>query len=258
MSPVATPRRTALVTGAARGLGAATAERLAEDGYKVCIHYRNHESEARRLLGSLPGDGHTALHGDLTDPAEARQVFDAAVAALGRVDVLVSNAGQWIEHRVTDTSYEDWQTAWSQTLAVNLIAGASLAWAMSQHLLRREEGSEGGRIIFVGSRGAYRGEPEAPAYGAAKAGVHALAQSLAVALGPHDVGVYAVAPGVIATELTSYLLEGELGRAISAQSPFGRVGKPEEVASAIAWLASGPAIWASGGVLDLNGASYLR
>lgn len=250
--------QTALITGAARGIGAATARAFAAAGLRVAVHHRTHRSEAEALLASLPGDGHTLLAADLVEPDAATDLMDRAVRDLGSVDVLVSNAGQWIGHPPTTTDYREWQDAWRRTLDVNLTGAANLAWAMTDHLVHRTSGPAAGRMIFVGSRGAYRGEPEAPAYGAAKAGVHALAQSLAAHLGPYDVGVYAVAPGVIRTELTSYLLKGPIGEEIRSQSPFGRVGDAAEVADAILWLSSRPALWASGTVLDLNGASYLR
>jgi NAD(P)-dependent dehydrogenase (short-subunit alcohol dehydrogenase family) len=115
-----------------------------------------------------------------------------------------------------------------------------------------------GRIVNVGSRGAYRGEPRHPAYGASKAGLHALGQSLARALAPHGIAVASVAPGYVETDMTTEELATPAGGAIRAQSPFDRVARPEEVAAAVLYLASPQAEWASGTVIDLNGASYLR
>lgn len=102
------------------------------------------------------------------------------------------------------------------------------------------------------------GEPEAPAYGASKAAVHAMAQSLAVSLAPYGIAVAAVAPGFIQTDMTAAMLAGPAGDGLRAQSPFGRVAEPADVASAVAWLALADSMWASGAVIDLNGASYLR
>jgi NAD(P)-dependent dehydrogenase (short-subunit alcohol dehydrogenase family) len=116
----------------------------------------------------------------------------------------------------------------------------------------------GGRIVNVSSRGAFRGEPDSPAYGASKAGLNALGQSLAVALAPHGIAVATVAPGFVETDMTNEHLKPPRGDGIRAQSPFGRVARPAEVAEAVRWLASPAAQWASGAVLDLNGASYLR
>jgi 3-oxoacyl-[acyl-carrier protein] reductase len=119
-------------------------------------------------------------------------------------------------------------------------------------------GGRGGRIVNVGSRGAYRGEPDNPAYGASKAGLHAFGQSLAVALAPHGITVASVAPGFVATDMAAGVLATAAGQAIRAQSPFNRVATAEEVAAAVHYLASPEAAWSSGAVLDLNGASYLR
>ena len=119
-------------------------------------------------------------------------------------------------------------------------------------------GAPRGRIVNVGSRGAYRGEPDVPAYGASKAGLHAFGQSMAVALAPEGIAVVSLAPGFIATDMAAGLLDGPEGDAIRAQSPFGRVATPEEVARAIVALAEPGAEWVSGAVVDFNGASHLR
>ncbi len=116
----------------------------------------------------------------------------------------------------------------------------------------------GGRIVNVSSRGAFRGEPGQPAYGASKAGLNALGQSLAVSLGGRGIAVATVAPGFVETDMSNADLKAPRGAAIRAQSPFDRVARPTEVAAAIVWLASPEAEWASGTIVDLNGASYLR
>jgi NAD(P)-dependent dehydrogenase (short-subunit alcohol dehydrogenase family) len=116
----------------------------------------------------------------------------------------------------------------------------------------------GGAIVNVSSRGAFRGEPECPAYGASKAGMNALGQSLALALAPRGISVGTVAPGFVQTEMARRVLDGPGGDAVRAQSPFGRVARPEEVAAAVLWLASPEARFSSGTIIDVNGASYLR
>ena len=138
---------------------------------------------------------------------------------------------------------------------MNLIGVANLAWAFASHLIDR---AAPGAIVNIGSRGAFRGEPEFPAYAASKAGLHALGQSLAVALAPHAISVTSVAPVFIATQRQLAKLDGVEGAALRAQSPFGRVGTPEEIASSVFWLASPEAAWSSGAILDANGTSYLR
>jgi len=129
---------------------------------------------------------------------------------------------------------------------------------VDQHVETAEQAGGGGRIVNVSSRGAFRGEPGQPAYGASKAGLNALGQSLAIALAPHNIMVTGVAPGFVDTDMAAAHLQGASGAAIRAQSPLGRVARPAEVAAAVFYLASPQAEWASGAILDLNGASYLR
>jgi NAD(P)-dependent dehydrogenase (short-subunit alcohol dehydrogenase family) len=140
-------------------------------------------------------------------------------------------------------------------LEVNLLGAANLTYCVARHLIDR---GAPGSVVNIGSRGAFRGEPQFPAYGASKAALHAFGQSMAIALAPHRISVTSVAPGVIATERQAGTMAGPGGEAIRDQSPFGRVGTPEEVAAAVRYLASPEAVWSSGTVLDLNGASHLR
>jgi NAD(P)-dependent dehydrogenase (short-subunit alcohol dehydrogenase family) len=219
------------------------------------VHYRGGAGAAAAVRDALPGQGHLTVQADLADADAVRAMVDAAANALGGIDVLVNNAGIYLSHPVLGTSYEQWQAAWRDTLGVNLAGAANVTWCAVQHMAA---GGRGGRIVNVGSRGAYRGEPDNPAYGASKAGLHAFGQSLAVALAPHGITVASVAPGFVATDMAAEVLAAPAGEAIRAQSPFGRVATAEEVAAAVRYLASPEAAWSSGAVLDLNGASYLR
>ncbi|MEU0668644.1 SDR family oxidoreductase [Streptomyces lavendulocolor] len=247
--------RRVLVSGASRGLGRAVARAFAGNGDRVAVHYGSRADEARATLESLPGTGHALVGGDLADPAATARVADAAADALGGLDVLVNNAAVNIRHPLPETPYDTWVAAWQQHVAVNLLATANLSHLAGRRMI--DQGT-GGRIVNIGSRGAFRGEPDHPAYGATKAAVHALGQSLAVSLAPHGIAVASVAPGFFATERVAPRLTGAEGEAIRAQSPFGRVAAPEEIAAAVLWLASPAAEWSSGTVLDLNGASHLR
>ena len=204
------------------------------------------------MLASLPGDGHVLAGGDLADPEAVRAMVDGAAAALGSIDVLVNNAGVVAPHAIDETSYEDWQRAWRDVLAVNLVGAANVTWCAVRHMGR------GGRIVNVSSRGAFRGEPSMPAYGASKAGIVSLGQSLARSLGPRGIAVTSVAPGFTETDMAADALAGGERERRNAESPLGRIATPEEVAAAIVFLASPEAELASGSVLDVNGASYLR
>ena len=247
-----------LVTGASRGIGAAVAEALAAAGHRVAVHAGRDTAAAEQVCASLPGSGHLVVIGDLTSADSCERVVKEAVAGLGDLDVLVNNAGIYVGHPITETTYSDWQQTWRHTLELNLVAPANLAWLVVEHWLRRPHGPAGGRLISVGSRGAFRGEPTTPAYGASKAGLHAMTQSLAVALAPHGVVAAAVAPGFVETDMAQHILDGPDGPAIRAQSPFDRVATPAEVAAVVKWLATDAPPWVTGAVLDANGASYLR
>jgi NAD(P)-dependent dehydrogenase (short-subunit alcohol dehydrogenase family) len=252
--------RAVLVTGASRGIGAAIARAFAERGDRVAVHYRDAAAAAEAVRESLPGAGHVTVGADLADADAVRYMVDAAADALGGLDVLVNNAGIYPEHPVLGTSYEEWQAAWQAILGVNLTGAANATWCAVRHMTAadRVRNGGGGRIVNVGSRGAYRGEPTHPAYGASKAGLHAFGQSMAVALAPHGITVASVAPGYVKTDMTAEELATPVGAAIRAQSPFNRVATPEEIAAAVVYLASPEAAWSSGAVLDVNGASYLH
>ena len=249
--------RAVLVTGSSRGLGRAIATRFAASGDRVAVHHRDSRPLAEQLAADLPGAGHVVVQADMADPETVRAMVDAAADALGGLDVLVNNAGVYAgvnrPHPVFDTSFEEWRLMWRHTFEVNLFGAANACWAAARHLRGR-----GGRIVNVSSRGAFRGEPEQPAYGASKAALNSMGQSLAVALAPYGIAVASVAPGFIETDMTNEHLKAERGDAIRAQSPFGRVAQPEEIAAAVHWLATAEAEWASGTIVDLNGASYLR
>lgn len=228
---------------------------FAERGDRVAVHCRDAVAAAEAVRESLPGSGHATVRADLADADAVRSMVDAAANALGGLDVLVNNAGIYVDHPVLGTSYEEWQAAWQATLGVNLVGAANVTWCAVRHMAAS---GRGGRIVNVGSRGAYRGEPTHPGYGASKAGLHAFGQSLAVALAPHGITVASVAPGYVQTDMAAAQLATPVGDAIRAQSPFNRVATPEEIAAAVVYLASPEATWSSGAVLDLNGASYLR
>jgi 3-oxoacyl-[acyl-carrier protein] reductase len=246
--------RAVLVTGGSRGIGLAIVRAFAGLGDRVAVHHRDSASRAAEIVAGLPGRGHTAVQADLADPAAVRRAVDQAAAALGGLDVVVNNAGIYLGHRIAEVSYEEWQAAWRDIIGVNLTGAANVTWCAVQHMIA----GGGGRIVNVSSRGAFRGEPRHPAYGASKAGLNALGQSLARDLAPYGIAVTGVAPGYVETDMAAGYLAGPGGDAIRAQSPFGRVARPDEIAAAVVYLASPEAEWASGSILDLNGASYLR
>ena len=243
-----------LVTGGSRGIGRAVAVAFATHGGRVAVGYRAHREGAEETIATMEGGPHLAVHADVTDPASVERMVATAASALGSLDIVVNNAGIWIAHALDTTGYVEWQEAWRNTLDTNLVGPANVCHCAARYFV--EHG--GGRLVNISSRGAFRGEPEAPAYAASKAGLNAMSQSLALRLAPFGVFVGVVAPGFVDTERVAWKLDGPDGDAVRTQSPLGRVARPEEVAHAVLFLASDGAEFTTGTIIDVNGASYLR
>lgn len=246
----------ALVTGASGGIGGAIAVRLAALGARVVVHHHTGRAAAEAVLASLGGAsaGHAALGADLRDPAAVERLVADAAAFHGRLDVLVNNAGLYELAPPLAVSYAEFRAHLGRMLETNFLSAAHASYCAA-HVMRK---AGGGRIVNVGSRGAFRGEPDAPGYGASKAALHQLTQSLAQALAPAGISVFAVAPGFVETAMARPHMTGERGAAVRAQSPFGRVASVDDVAYFVGALACREAAFASGAIIDVNGASYLR
>jgi len=228
---------------------------FATAGAHVVITYKSGQEAAEETVQMLaPGGRHCALPLDMREASQIEQVFGEVLQRYHRVDVVVNNAGIFTEHKILETSYQQWQQAWQDTIAANLTGVSNLCFHAARHM--KEKG--GGKIINISSRGAFRGEPDHPAYGASKAGLNAMSQSLALALAPHNITVGVIAPGFVETDMAKEYLAGEEGEKIKKQSPLNRVAQPEEVARAVAVFASEGLEFMTGGIWDINGASYLR
>ena len=243
-----------MVTGASRGIGREIARQFAERGAGIVVHYHKNRKAAEQTMAELYGSAHIALQADLCDAAAIDNMTDQVIQKMGKIDVLVNNAGVYEFHPVAITSFEDWQRCWEKTIFTNLLGSAHLSFCVARHMMK----IGGGKIINITSRGAFRGEPDAPAYAASKAGLNAFSQSMALALAPHSIFMYAVAPGFVDTDMTTSLLSGPEGEAIRAQSPLNRVARPAEVARVVLFLADEGTDFLTGSIIDVNGASYLR
>ncbi len=236
--------RLALVTGGARGIGAACCRALAAEGFRVAIHHRSSHAEAEKLAGELADA--LVLRADLTVPEQ----IDALVAELkggpGRVDVLVNNAGAATNAPMPVMKLEDYD-------AVSALSRGT--WYLTKLVLRRFMlRQEAGRIVNISSVVGHTGNRGQSAYTMAKAGLDALTKSLALELAGRPILVNSVAPGFIATEMTADLPEAAREQ-ILARIPQGRMGTPEEVADAVAWLAT-RAGYVNGSVIHVNGGLY--
>ena len=246
--------KTVLITGGSRGIGAVTAKLFADAGAQVVFTYNTNRDAAEQTLASLGKGKHALFQLDLNNPKAVATLFEAFSSAYERLDILVNNAAVHLPHKLLVDDFDHWQKSWSDTLAANLIGPANMCYFASKLMVNQQAG----KIINISSRGAFRGEPENPAYGASKAGINAMSQSLALVLAPHNISVHIIAPGYVSTEMAADKLEGASGEAIKSQSPFGRVAKPEEVAHLVAVYASEGLEFTTGGISDINGASYLR
>ncbi|MCB9452147.1 MAG: glucose 1-dehydrogenase [Anaerolineaceae bacterium] len=246
--------KTVLITGGSRGIGRACAVQFAAQGARVAVHYHTNRGSGEETLRLMTGEGHLLVQADVAEAKAVQAMVAAVVEQFGRLDVLVNNAGIYEEHPVAEVNFDSWQASWRRILDTNLVGAANAAYCAAQHMIQQG----GGHIVNVSSRGAFRGEPEAPAYGASKAGMNAMSQSLAKALAPHQISVTAVAPGWVETDMAVDYLNSPAGDAIRGQSPMGRVATPEEVAHTVAFLASAKSLFLTGAIVDVNGASYLR
>jgi 3-oxoacyl-[acyl-carrier protein] reductase len=235
-----------LLTGASRGIGAATLEALTAAGHRV--------------VGQSTAGGAGLLAADFADPAAPRRLWDAAFETLdGRIDALINNAG--IFEAVDDNaSDDDWHTAWSRTLQVNLQSAADLC-RLAIATWRGAGGAKDrpNRIVNVASRAAYRGDsPKHWHYAASKAGMVAMTKSIARGYAAEDILAFAVCPGFTASDMVGDYLESRGGEKLLADIPLGRVATPGEIAEVIRWLATDAPASATGAVIDANGASYVR
>jgi 3-oxoacyl-[acyl-carrier protein] reductase len=239
-----------LVTGASGGIGTAICAVLARRGASLVLHYQSGRATAEAARRTLAGDGHSLVQADLTDAAGCARLWTEA-SAEQPIDAVVNNAGIFPDHPPLATDYAGWTAAWQRTLALNLLGPAFLSYCAARAMAERGAG----RIVSVSSRGAFRGEPAAPAYGASKAGLNAFSQSMAKALAPQGVYVYVVAPGWVSTARVAAVIRDP---AVIADQPLGRAATPEEVAQAVTFCVLDAPASMTGAILDVNGASYLR
>jgi len=243
-----------LITGASRGIGRAIALKFAQANGTVIAHYHQNLQAAEATLGSLKKGKHFLIQADMKDPDAIENMVNEIISRVGQIHILVNNAGVFEEAPPAETDYRHWQETWQRTINTNLMGPANLSFLVAKNMMQYG----GGKMINISSRGAFRGEPKAPCYGASKAGLNAMSQSLAQALAPHNIFVYVIAPGFVETEMVRPALQGESGVKIRHQSPLKRVARPEEIANTALFLASEGIDFLTGTIIDVNGASYLR
>ena len=249
--------KTVLLTGASKGIGAATAAVLGSCGARVVAHYGGDRAGAEAATAGIPEDRKLLVAADLGDLAAVEALWDAAEAWHGRIDVLVNNAAVMDFTGGVDAPLAHWDAVWDQALMVNVQAPARLMRRAVRHFLD----TGGGSIVTMSSWAAQRGvtNPATMAYGASKAAVRAATQSIARAYARDGILAYVIAPGVVRTRLSEQFAATQGGEAqISANLASGEWVSPAELGRLVAFLASGAVPQLSGATLDVNGASYIR
>jgi len=238
--------KVAIVTGGSRGIGRAIALGLAREGCKVVVNYRVNEAAAAEVVGLIASDGGqaTAMQADVTSVYEAQALVRSAVESFGTVDILVNNAGITRDGLLVRMS----EANWDAVLNTNLKGAFHCTKAVLRVLLRKRYG----RIINIGSIVGLSGNAGQANYAAAKAGLVGFTKSLARELGSRNITVNLVAPGFIETDLTAGLPEKAV-EAILARIPLAHLGRPEDVAEAVIFLASDAAAYVTGQVLKVDG-----
>lgn len=240
--------KVAVVTGASKGIGAAIARRLAADGAAVVVNYASDGAGAERVVAEIAGrDGKAvAVRADVSKEADVKRLFDETKRAFGRVDVLVNNAGVYEFAALEQVTAEHFHKQYDLNVLGLLFATREAV---------RHFGPEGGSVVNVSSVAATSAPPNASVYSGTKAAVNAITRSLAQELGPRKVRVNAVNPGMVETEgvHAAGFAESDFRRQIEAQTPLGRIGRPDDIAPAVAYLASDEAAWVTGETLYLSG-----
>ncbi|MFC2951011.1 SDR family NAD(P)-dependent oxidoreductase [Marinicaulis aureus] len=241
--------KTVLVTGASRGIGAATAKAAQKAGARVLLHASAPSDAAEQAAAVAGGE---VIFEDLSAPGAGARVMAGAVKAAGRLDAVVNNAGIYIPTPLAGGE-EEWADGWAQTMAVNVQAPADICRAAITHF----RATGGGIVVNVASRAGHRGDgPDHAAYAASKGAVLAMTKTYARALSGENILFYAIAPGWVETRMAPQDIENR--KNAIRDIPLGRVASPDEVAEMILFCASGACPSATGATFDVNGASYVR
>jgi 3-oxoacyl-[acyl-carrier protein] reductase len=240
--------KVAIVTGASKGIGAAIAEELAAQGAPVIVNYASSKQGADRVVAKIQAAGGkaVAVHSNLADPADIPRLFAETKKAFGPVDILVNNAGIYDFAPLAEITPEHYRKQFDLNVLGLILASQEAA---------KHFGDRGGAIVNVSSVAADAALPNTAVYSATKAAVNSITKVLAAELGPRKIRVNAVNPGMVETEgtHTAGITESDMRKQVEAATPLGRIGQPQDIAPAVAFLASSDAAWITGQTLYISG-----
>ncbi len=239
-------KKVALITGSSRGLGKAMVEAFAEQNYRVVVHYNKSKANAHAIINSLEQKGleAMAIYAPLDNAQDIQKAISNIIERFGRIDVLVNNAGVKEDASIFDMSLE----TFTQVMNINVIG----AWIMTKHVAEVMKKQGSGRIINISSGVGTYGREFQTNYAGSKGALNAITKSLSKELGPYNITVNAIAPGLIETDMTADV-DPEHKEAYRKQIPLQRLGKPKDIANAALFLAGDGADFISGQIIHVNG-----
>ena len=243
-----------LVTGSSRGIGKEIADTVLKQGARVGLHYNRHEAGVNELLDKYPSHDSVKIKADLSHRDEVKDLFSKAVSEFGHLDVIVLNAGVYLEHQI-DLPNDEWMETWDKTIEINLNAVGQLVKLGLNHFMERK----GGRFIFIGSRAAFRGETaEFLAYAASKGGMTSLSRSIARSYGKHGITSFVIAPGFTHTDMAESFIAKYSKERVLDELALNELTNPEDISPLVALIASGLLDHATGATIDINAGSHIR
>jgi 3-oxoacyl-[acyl-carrier protein] reductase len=242
-----------LVTGASQGIGAAISNTLLSNGANVALHYNQNGVLAEEQLKAFKGSKSFTIQANMELLSEVEGLFNEVIERMDYMDALVLNAGIFEPHPISDTN-QDWWAIWKKTMAINLDAPGLLTKMALEHFTSKG----GGRIIYISSRAAFRGETEDYlGYGASKGGLTSLARTVARSFGQFGIKSFIIAPGFTKTAMAATTIE-EIGELLRNETSLKEITKPEDIAPLVAFICSGQMDHATGSVIDMNAGSYVH